>query len=165
MDLRRVGTWQWLAALAGLVLLISLWLPWYGVVGLNASAWQAFTFVDLLLALAGLLALALVPVVANQRAVEAARLMTSIVFWVGLAAAVFALIRLINVPGVDTTLAGGAADITRKAGGFIAAVAAIGLALFAWLGRRDPQFPGPLRTHPDVERLPSPTAEESQRQL
>src|SRR4051794_17246555 len=118
MDFRRVRTWEWLTALAGLVLLISLWLPWYGVVGLNASGWQAFTFVDLLLALTALAAIALVPVTASQPAAAFPRLWATCLFWLALLAAIFAVARLINVPGVDTTLAGGAADITRKAGGF-----------------------------------------------
>jgi hypothetical protein len=152
VDFRRVGTWHWLAALAGLVLLISLWLPWYGVVGLNVNAWQAFTFVDLILALTALAAMALVPAVASQRAGAAARLLSSWLFWLALVAAILAVIRLINVPGVDTTFAGGAADITRKAGGFVGAVAAIAIAVFAWRGRNDTSFPGPMREPPSRAR-------------
>jgi hypothetical protein len=159
MDLQRVSKWQWLAALAGVVLLVSLWLPWYGTVGLTANAWEAFTYVDLVLALAGLVAIALVPVTASQRAAAGPRLFASVLFWLALAAAILAVIRLINVPGVDTILAGGGADIKREAGGFVGAAAAIAVVVFAWLSRRDTSFPGPLRTHPDVERLPSPTAE------
>src|SRR4051812_9258018 len=109
MDLRRAGAWDWLTGLAGVVLIVDLWLPWYGAAGLTANAWEAFTYVDLLLALAGLSAIALVVVTAAAPAAAIPRIMNTCVLWLGVAASVFAVIRLINVPGVDTILAGGAA--------------------------------------------------------
>jgi hypothetical protein len=163
MDFRRVRAWDWLTALVGVVLLVDLFLPWYGAAGLTANAWEAFSYVDLLMALAGLAAIALVIVTATQRAAALPRLMTAGVFWVAVAAAVFAVIRLINVPGVDTILAGGGADITRKAGAFIGVVASLALVFFAWRAKRDPTFPGPLREHPTVDTLPPPTAEGARR--
>lgn len=159
MDLRRLSAWDWLTALAGAVLFVDLFLPWYGAVGLTANAWEAFTFVDLILALAALSAIALVPVTASQGAARVPKILAKWVFWIGLVGAILAVIRLINVPGVDTILAGGAADITRKAGAFIGAAVAIALTFFAWRARRDETFPGPLRTHPEHETLPPPTAE------
>jgi hypothetical protein len=163
VDLRRVGVWQWLTGLAGIVLLLSLWLPWYGAAGLTANAWEAFTFVDLVLALTALAAIALVLVTATQRAAAFPRFWSRCLTWLALAAAVLAVARLINVPGVDTILAGGAADITRKPGAFVGALAAIAVMVFAWRSKADTRFPGPLRTHPDVETLPPPTAERTQR--
>jgi hypothetical protein len=163
MDLRRVSVWEWLTGLAGLVLLVSLWLPWYGVVGLTANAWVAFTYVDLILALAALGAILLPIVTATQSAAAFPRLWARWLFWLALVAAIFAVIRLINVPGVDTLLAGGAADITRKAGGFIGAAAAIAIVVFDWRAKRDTSFPGPLREHPTIDTLPPPTAEQAPR--
>jgi hypothetical protein len=163
MDFRRVRAADWLAALVGAVLLVDLFLPWYGAAGLTVDAWEAFSYVDLLIALACLAAIALPIVTAASPAAAGQRLMASFVFWVALAAAIFAVIRLINVPGVDTIIAGGGADITRKAGAFIGVVAALGLLFFAWRAKRDPTFAGPLRTHPTVETLPPPTAEDARR--
>src|SRR5436305_598362 len=114
MDLKRVRRWDWLAAVAGVVLFIDLFVPWYGTAGQTANAWLAFTYVDLILALGALLGIALPIVVANQRAEAGARLMAACVFWVALVGAILAVIRIINVPGVDTLLAGGGADITRQ---------------------------------------------------
>jgi hypothetical protein len=156
VDLRRVSTWDWLTALAGAVLIADLFLPWYGSAGLTANAWEAFTYVDLLLALAGLAAIALVVVTATQRAAALPHAMSTWVLWIAVAAAIFAVIRLINVPGVDTILAGGGADITREAGAFIGAAVAIALVVFAWRARRDTSFPGPVRKHPTIDPLPPP---------
>src|SRR3954454_15742715 len=105
MDLRRVRAWDWLTALVGVVLLVDLFLPWYGAAGLTANAWEAFSYVDLLIALASLAAIALPILTATQGAAAIPRIMTAWVFWLAVAAAVFAVIRLINVPGVDTILA------------------------------------------------------------
>jgi hypothetical protein len=38
MDLRRVRVWEWLTGLAGLALLVSLFLPWYGVEAAEGGA-------------------------------------------------------------------------------------------------------------------------------
>ncbi len=165
MDFRRVRVWDWLTALTGVVLLISLWLPWYGVVGINANAWEAFAYDDIILALAALGAIALVPITASQRAAAFPRLWARWLMWLALVAAILAVIRLISLPGVDTILAGGAAHITRKAGVFIGTAAAIVLVVFDWRSRRDTSLPGPLRTHPTVEPLPPPAANEPRRDV
>ena len=159
MDLRRVRAWDWLTGLAGLVALVSLWLPWYGAGGLTANAWEVFTFVDLILALAGLAGIALVVVTATQRAARVAQIVAACALWIGLVAPILAVIRLISVPDADITLTGGSAHITREAGAFIGTVAAIALTAFAWRARRDTSFAGPLRTHPTGETLPPPAAE------
>ena len=165
MDLRRVRASDWLTALVGLLLFVDLFLPWYGAAGETANAWLAFSYVDLLLALAALAAMALVVVTASQPAARIPQIMTTAVFWLAVAAAIFAVLRLINVPGVDTILAGGGADVTRKAGAFIGVVASIALVVFALRAKRDPSFPGPLRTHPDVETLPPPSEPAARRDV
>src|SRR3954451_7424118 len=67
MDPRRVRKWDWLTGLGGLVLLASLFLPWYSLDGVSATGWESFSVIDLLLAVAALCAIALPIVTAMQR--------------------------------------------------------------------------------------------------
>src|SRR3954469_21627051 len=116
MDLRRVGTWQWLTGLSGLVLFVSLFLPWYGAGGLTGNAWESFAYVDLILALTGLAAIALVVVTARSRAAAVPLTMAGWLRWLALVAALLAIYRVLKLPNADVTLTGGATEVTRKAG-------------------------------------------------
>jgi hypothetical protein len=165
MDLQRVGTWQWLTGLAGLVLLVSLWLPWFGAGGVTANAWESFAFIDLILALTGLAAIALVLVTASQPAAALPKRFAAVVMWLAIVASLFALYRMLKLPDADITLLGGADKVERKAGLFIGLLAAIATAVLASRAARDARFPGPLREHPQVETLPPPAAEESRRRV
>jgi hypothetical protein len=163
MDLRRVRTWEWLTGLAGLLLFVSLFLPWYGAGGKTANAWEAFTFVDLILALAALSGIALVVVSATQRTAAVSQALAAILVWVALVAVILAVARLINVPGVDITLTGGSADITREWGGFFGALAAIAMLLFDWRSMRDRRFPLVMRPRPETEVVPTPAPDGTRR--
>jgi hypothetical protein len=154
MDLRRVGTWQWLTGLAGLVLLVDLWLPWFGAGGLTANAWQSFAFIDLILALTALGAIGLVFVTARSSAAALPKRYAGILMWLAVVGALLAIYRLLKLPDADITLTGGAIEIARKAGLVIGILAAIAVAVFAWRSARDARFPGPLREHPHAESLP-----------
>jgi hypothetical protein len=165
VDLQRVGKWQWLTGAAGLVLLIALWLPWFGALGLTATAWESLSFIDLIAALTGLGAIALVVVTATQSAAALPKRFAAILMWLAIVAALLILFRLLKPPETDITLTGGGADVTRKIGVWIGLLAAIATAVFAHRSARDARFPGPLREHPQVETLPPPTAEESQRRV
>jgi hypothetical protein len=165
VDLRRVGRWQWLTGLAGLVLLVSLWLPWYGASGLTANAWESFAYIDLLLALTALGAIALVVVNAMAPAAAVPKTVAGWLRWLALVAALLAIYRVLKMPNADVTLTGGSMEVTRKAGAFIGALAAVAVTVFSWLSARDARFPGPLRMHPDKETLPPPTAEPSRRDV
>jgi hypothetical protein len=165
MNLQRVGTWQWLTGLAGLVLLVDLWLPWFGAGGVTGTAWESFAFIDLILALTGLAALALVLVTASQPAAALPKRFAAVVMWLAIVASLFTLYRLLKLPDADIALIGGADEVVRKAGVFIGLIAAIATAVFAWRAAHDARFPGPLREHPHAETLPPPAAEESRRRV
>jgi hypothetical protein len=153
MDFRRVRAWDRLSALAGLILFVDLFVPWYGAGGQTANAWESFAYVDLILALAALMAIALALVSALARVAAVPKLVATWTSWVALVAAILAVIRLIKVPGgVDVLLTGGGADITREWGVFVGAVVAVVLAVGAWRARQDSSFPGPLRAHAGSER-------------
>jgi hypothetical protein len=163
VDLRRVRRWEWLTGLSGVVLFLSLLLPWYGSGGQTATAWQAFTFVDIILTLTALGAIALVVVTATQRTAAITQAMSACLVWVALVAVILVVGRLINVPGVDITLTGGSGDITREWGGFVGALAAIALLVFDWRSMRDKSFPVPMRSHPDRETVPTPAPDGTRR--
>src|SRR5689334_8585576 len=60
MDLRRLRVGEWIVGACGVVLLISLFLDWYG--DPSETAWEAFSILDVILALVALAAIS-VPVV------------------------------------------------------------------------------------------------------
>src|SRR3954451_16474477 len=165
MELRRVGRWQWLTGLAGLVLLIDLWLPWFGAGGLTATAWESFAFIDLILALTGLGAIALVLVTASHNAAALSKRFAAVLMWLAIVAALLVIYRLLKLPDADITLTGGATEVARKSGLVIGAITTVALAVFARLSARDARSPGPLREHPHAETLPPAQAEESRRRV
>ena len=145
MDFRRGRAWDLLTGLAGLVLFVDLFMPWYGAGGLTANAWESFALIDLILALAALLAIAVVLVSAFSRAEAVPKLVASWTFWVALVAAILAVFRVIKRPAVDIVLNGGAAHVTRDWGLFVGAVVAIVLVWLAWRARQDMSAVRPLR--------------------
>jgi hypothetical protein len=154
MDVRRVREWEWLTGLAGLVLLLSLFLPWYGSSGSTANAWQSFAVTDVILALAALGAIALPILAATQRTAAVPQAWASSLIWVVLAAAVLAVIRVVHPP------AGG---VTREAGVWIGAVAVLALVAFDIKSMRDKRFPSVMRPRLDIETIAAPTADGTRR--
>jgi hypothetical protein len=131
VDLRRVRTWEWFTGLAGLVLLVSLFLPWYGVAADGAAAavvedagsasgWEALSVIDIFLALTALLAISHPIVTAAQRTIAVPQALSAFIVWIALFAGILLLIRLLSPPGVESL--GGAvgvdgAFLTRSVGG------------------------------------------------
>ena len=153
------------AGAGGLLLLVSLYLPWYGLelpagtgnlaapvlaaelAGATASGWQAFTVTDILLALLALPAIA-VPIVsltargpAKPIAVE---VIASAVGWI---AVVLVAYRLIDPPGPN-------AFIALRYGAWLALAGALIAWVGSWLAMSDESTPGAVA--PDVPRRPAP---------
>jgi hypothetical protein len=156
MDPRRVRTWDWLTGLGGAVLLVSLFLPWYSSAGENVTAWQSFSVVDLILAVAALAAIALPVVTANQRTAAVPQAWSSAIIWALLAAALLAVIRLLNPP-LD--------GVTREAGVWIAAVTSLALIAFDVKSMRDKRFPGAMRPRLDIQTIPAPAPDGTRRDV
>ena len=154
MDLRRVRRWEWLTGLAGVVLLVSLFLPWYGAGGATVNAWHAFAVNDVILALAGVAAIALPVVAAAQRTSSLPQAMTNLLVWVALVAAVVAVVRLLEAP------TGG---MTREIGAWLGAAAAMAMFAFNWRSMRDKRFPRVMRPPLHVETIATPTADGTRR--
>lgn len=158
--MRRVRAGEIVAGVAGLLLLVSLFLDWYSVPPellfgaldrqlRNVDAWAAFSVVDVLLALVALLgiALALSQVVGRGPALPVA--LGVITTTLGLAATLLALYRIVNQPGPNEL-------IGVEPGAWIGLAACLGVFLGAWLALSDerprPSDPPP----PEPQRRPTP---------
>ena len=120
-----------LATAGGLVLLESLFLPWYrldidvaGVtVATKQSAWQSMAAMDLMLLLTALAA------VAGGLAVTRRAELSLIPFAAGVAGLLMSVLGLIDLPESEVTaIAEDSASVGREIGGFIALVASGGIA-------------------------------------
>jgi hypothetical protein len=155
MDLRRLRVGEWITGASGVVLLVALFLPWYGVGagftmdpayadGGTATAWEAFTVLDLILVLLALSALS-VPIVTASHRVPALPLalesLTSLFAMVGL---LLLLIRVLNLPGV--------AD-GREWGLWVAVAAVLGIVAGALVAMRDERR-SPTGRHTDLTGVP-----------
>jgi hypothetical protein len=156
VDLRRVRIWDLLTGLAGVVLLVSLFLPWYSAGGQSATGWESFTVIDVILALAALSGIALVVVTAAQRTAAVPQAVASSISPILLVAAVLAVIRLLNLPGD--------AD-TRDAGVWIGTLAALSLFAFDVKSLRDKSFPAAMRPNLTIETVPAPAPDGTRRDV
>jgi FtsH-binding integral membrane protein len=161
MDLRRLRAGEWIAALSGLALLVSLFLPWYGAPAEDdASGWQALAAVDIALAVVAAFGVSLLVVTASQRVPAVPIALSAIVALVGLIGVVLVLVRLADVPGGFDG---------REPGVWLGLVATIGIVAGAALAMRDERL-SPDGEHTDltgrpasapseIERIPAPRAE------
>ena len=105
MDLPRQRAGEWIAALGGVLLLISLFAPWFrggtaSVYGLGTarlddsfSAWQTFTVVDVMLALGAVAAIALLVTRTARRAPAVGLALFALLTLAGLALGVGVIVR------------------------------------------------------------------------
>jgi hypothetical protein len=149
MNLRWLKPGDWLAGLGGLALLVSLFLPWYSVtgVGRDLTGWQSFAVIDVLLALAALVGIALAVSTALRRTPAVPVALGVIGGPVGALATLLVLIRLLDPPGPNELLDPGA-------GVWIALAGALALAAGAWWSLGDERNRG-VPAAP-VEARPAP---------
>src|ERR671914_990523 len=161
MDVRRLRAGEWIAALSGVALLVSLFLPWYGAgADGDASGWEAFTAVDIALALVAAFGVSLLVVTASQRVPAVPIALSAIGTLVGLIGVVLVLVRLAATPdGLDG----------RELGVWVALIAAIGIVAGGGLAMTDERL-SPHGAHtdltgrpapppPEIDRIPAPRAE------
>ncbi len=151
MDLRRLGVGEYVTAAFGVLLVLSLFGPWYDVRGIDLTAWQAFAITDVLLVLSGLLGIGLLVLTAVQRTAAVGITSDTLLLIVGGIVAVIALFRFLNLPG--------AADEINA--GRTLFVAAVGVAAGALLSMRDERLSKPDR--PTDERSPTSVPRGDQR--
>lgn len=156
MDLRRVRVWEWLTGLAGAALLISLFLPWYGAGEADATAWEALTVTDVVLALLALMAIALPLIAATQRTVAVPQSWTALIMLIAVPALLMALFRLLNLPGDG---------LGREIGVWLGALATLGVIACDYRSMGDRTFPRAMRPRLDIETIPAPTPDGSRRDV
>jgi hypothetical protein len=160
MDVRRLRAGEVVASLSGAALFVSLFLPWYSSDGGEATAWQALTAIDVVLAVVALLAASLLGVTATQRVPAVPIALSAFATIAGLIGLLLVLVRLANLPG--------AAD-GREWGLWLGLLAAIGIVAGSAFAMRDERLspagrhtdltgrPGP--PPPEIEPLPAPRPE------
>jgi hypothetical protein len=145
MDLRRLRAGDVAAAVSGAALFVALFLPWYSADGEEATAWQALTAIDVVLALVAALAASLLPVTASQRVPAVPIALSAFVTLGGLIGLVLVLVRLANLPG--------AAD-GREWGLWLGLLATIGIVAGGAFAMRDERL-SPSGRHTDLTGRPS----------
>ena len=172
MDLRRLRAGEWIAALGGVTLLVSLFLHWYQGSTLCFAApqercvgpaeytgWESFAVVDVVLALVGLFALAVWVITATQETPAVAIAADAMLTLFGIVAVLLVVIRLADPPGVED-------HVSTSVGGFVALAGAFATAVGAGLAMRDERrsAPGestdltgrPAPPPPEPDTLPPP---------
>ena len=179
MDLRRLRAGEWLAGLSGVVLIVSLFLPWYeGTVGgfgaygdgdPRFTAWEALRMLDFVFLAGGLGGVVLLVVTATQRTPALPVALGALMVIVAGVLTALLLYRVIALPELET---GGAAEVypdqERRAGLWLGLLAMLGLTVGSFLSIRDERLsrPGettdvtgrPVPPPPEIEPLPPPGA-------
>jgi hypothetical protein len=144
MDTSRLTTGDIVAGVGGVVLLVSLFLPWYGVSvsasGFSASAtgtgWEALGFIDILLFLVSLAAIAIVAAKASGNLSPDVPAPV-VLLGLGALAVLLVIYRIIDIPAGDVP---DGVDLSRKLGVFIALIGAAAVAYGGW--RTNEESPG-----------------------
>jgi hypothetical protein len=146
MDLRRLRAGEWITALAGAGLLVALFLPWYDEGAASPSGWESFAVLDVILALVGLSAAALLVVTAQQRTPAVPLAMDALVCVAGLLAVLLVLFRVLDLPGDAGA---------REVGLWLGLAASLGIFVGGGIAMRDER---PSREGRHVDLSGSPTS-------
>lgn len=144
MDVNRLNTGEKLAGASGiaLLLLMSL-LDWFNVdvgggfadIDTGVNAWTAFSFIDIVLFLTALAAIALAVIAATRTSVNLPVALSAVVAGLGILSVLLILFRIISPPD------GGAGDfgidVGRSIGVFLGLIAASGVAAGGWLAMQE----------------------------
>jgi hypothetical protein len=187
MNLRRLRKGEWITAISGLVLLVSLFLPWWNLpvegayfersIGApefggvtewaNVSAWEVLSVTDVLLAALGVFAVAVLLI--NAKAANTAPGVASeaLLTLYAVVMSIVCVIRVLNLPEplepFDAFV-----DVGTEYGAWIGLAATLGVLVGALVGMRDERLskPGeltdqtgvPVERAPEIEKLPAPPA-------
>lgn len=158
MDLRRLRVGEWIVGACGVLMLVALFAPWYG--NPSSSAWEAFTILDVILALIALAAVSVPLVTATHRVPAVPLAIESLTALFGALGVVLVVIRVLNLPD---DLHG------REWGLWLGLVAALGIVAGDLVAMRDERrSPGgrhtdlsgvPVSSPREIESLPAPRPE------
>jgi hypothetical protein len=148
--MRRLRLGEWLAALAGIGLIVSLGLDWYGVRGRETgiSGFAAFDVIDILLVLVAAMGIALAIAQATQDRPALPVAAAVLTVPVGILGTLLVLYRIVNEPGPDELL-----DV--RAGAYLGLLATAALTAGGWLSLADEHVRG-VPPGPEPELRPAP---------
>ena len=145
---------EWITALAGVVLLVSLFLPWYGAAdtatATEVSGWEALALLDIVLSLIAAAAVALAVITAAQRLPAVPLTLNTFVVFAGMLAVVLVLVRVVDLPD-------GAG--AREWGLWLGLAGALGILVGALVALRDDRRVSPDR-YTDLSGRPAPVPRE-----
>jgi len=147
MDLNRLRLGELVAGVCGVLLIIVMFLSWYGIGGalgggladdvaksagvdVTVNAWQSFDFIDLLLFVTAIVAIGAAVLTATQRSVALPVAASVIVTGLGVLVTLLVAYRLLNEPGPDKFI-----DI--KFGAYLGFLICAGIALGGFMSMRD----------------------------
>lgn len=171
MDPKRLRVEEWVAGVAGVVLLVSMFLPWYRYARIDATrdAWQAFGALDVVLAIVAVLAIAAAVMSAIHPTAAVPIALTSLLALIGLVASAWLVVRTASPPSLDLpvrnllgrTSSVHSVDGAREAGVWIGLAACLGATTAALVGMRDQRYARAVRdgTQLEVETMAAPPAE------
>jgi hypothetical protein len=132
-----VKSGELVGAAGGLGLLVASFLPWYSADGEDATAWQAFSFVDLVIAAAAVAGLSVGLVVLFRISVSYPVAGSAVTTLLGGLALLLIVYRLLDPPGDDLNV---------EFGAWVGLLAAAGVGVGGYLGMQDPSAIGASST-------------------
>jgi hypothetical protein len=147
VDLRRLRAGEWLAAAGGVLLIVSLFLPWYEGAE-PVSGFEALSVIDILLALLALLAFALPVLQATQDAPNKPVGAAVLGVVLGALGALLVVFRLIDSP---------ADGLEVRPGAWVALAATVLITVAAWRSLAAEYVRGlPPDLEPELRATPAP---------
>lgn len=155
MDLRRLRVGEWITALAGVALLVSLFLPWYGArsperATTESSGFEALAVLDVVLALVAAAAVALLVITATQRLPAVPLGFNVFLVLAALLALLLVVWRVLDLPGDAGS---------REWGLWLGLAGALGILVGGMVALRDDRRPHPGRST-DLSGRPAPPPEQ-----
>jgi hypothetical protein len=160
VDPRRLRAQEWIAGACGVALLVATFLDWYAAGSVKRNAWEAFGALDVLLAVVGLMAIALAAVTAGHRSQAVPTAIGSLLVLVGIVTSAWLVFRVASPPDLAGSVPSGPRatgyrpGTDREAGLWLGLATCIGVTLSALASIRDDRFP---RTVSDAARVDVPT--------
>jgi hypothetical protein len=157
--MRRLRDGDWIAGLGGVALLAVMFADWYSPAGadvrgvgyapldLAVGAWEAFSVIDVVLALLALVPLALVALQATRDSPSLPVAFSVLATVAGALATLLILYRIVDQPGPNDA-------VEVQAGAWIGLAAAGAVTAGGWRSMRVEAMPGVPA--PPVENLPAP---------
>jgi carbon starvation protein CstA len=154
--MRRLRDGERIAGIGGLALLAVMFVDWYGAtvmfgaldrLDLGATAWEAFSVLDVVLALLALVPLILVVLQATRDSPSLPIAFSVFTTVAGAIATLLILYRIVNQPGANDA-------VEVEAGAWLGLAAAAAIAVGGWRSMRVEAMPGVAR--PPVEELSAP---------